>query len=29
VLVYAGDHALMNWLGVAYIRLMSYLSYLY
>ena len=29
VLVYTGDHALMNWLGAAYIRLMSYLSYLY
>jgi multidrug resistance efflux pump len=29
VLVFAGDHTLMNWLGAAYIRLMSYLSYLY
>ncbi|MGZ8225615.1 MAG: HlyD family secretion protein [Methylococcaceae bacterium] len=29
VLVYAGEHALMNWLGAAFIRLMSYLSYLY
>ena len=29
VMVYAGDHALMNWLGAAFIRLMSYLSYLY
>jgi len=29
VMVYAADHALMNWLGAAYIRLMSYLSYLY
>ena len=29
VLVYTGDHALMNWLGSAFIRLMSYLSYLY
>jgi multidrug resistance efflux pump len=29
VMVYTGDHALMNWLGAAYIRLMSYLSYLY
>ena len=29
VMVYEGDHALMNWLGAAYIRLMSYLSYLY
>ena len=29
VLVYTGDHALMNTLGAAFIRLMSYLSYLY
>ena len=29
VLVYTGDHGLMNWLGRAYIGLMSYLSYLY
>jgi multidrug resistance efflux pump len=29
VLVYTGDHALMNWLGAAYIGLMSYLSFLY
>jgi multidrug resistance efflux pump len=29
VMVYADDHALMNWLGAAFIRLMSYLSYLY
>ena len=29
VLVYTGDHALMNWLGAVFIRLMSYLSYLY
>ena len=29
VMVYAGDHGLMNWLGAAFIRLMSYLSYLY
>jgi multidrug resistance efflux pump len=29
VLVYTGDHALMNWLGAAFISLMSYLSYLY
>ncbi|MGZ8914477.1 MAG: HlyD family secretion protein [Methylobacter sp.] len=29
VLVYTGDHVLMNWLGAAFIRLMSYLSYLY
>jgi len=29
VLVYTGDHGLMNWLGRIYIGLMSYLSYLY
>lgn len=29
VLVYTGDHVLMNWLGAAFIRLMSYLSYVY
>ena len=29
VLVYTGDHGLMNWLGAAFIRLMSYLSYVY
>jgi multidrug resistance efflux pump len=29
VLVYTGDHGLMNWLGEAFIGLMSYLSYLY
>ncbi|MGJ7512021.1 HlyD family secretion protein [Variovorax sp. GT1P44] len=29
VLVYTGDHPLMNWFGSLYIRLMSYLSYLY
>jgi multidrug resistance efflux pump len=29
VLIYTGDHAVMNWLGSLYIRLMSYLSYLY
>jgi multidrug resistance efflux pump len=29
VLVYTGDHPLMNALGTAYIRLMSYFSYLY
>lgn len=28
VMVCAGDHALMNWLGAAFISLMSYLSYL-
>ncbi len=29
VLIYTGDHGLMNWLGGLFIRLMSYLSYLY
>jgi len=29
VLVYTGDHGLMNWLGGLYIGLMSYLSYVY
>jgi multidrug resistance efflux pump len=29
VLVYTGDHVLMNWLGAAFISLMSYLSYVY
>ena len=29
VLVYTGDHGLMNWLGEAFIGLTSYLSYLY
>jgi multidrug resistance efflux pump len=29
VLIYTGDHVLMNWLGGAFIGLMSYLSYLY
>jgi multidrug resistance efflux pump len=29
VLVYADDYTLMNWLGAAFIRLTSYLSYLY
>jgi multidrug resistance efflux pump len=29
VLVYTGDHGLMNWLGQVFIGLMSYLSYLY
>ena len=29
VLVYTGDHGLMNWLGRVFIGLMSYLSYLY
>lgn len=29
VLVYTGDHGVMNWLGTVFIRLMSYLSYVY
>ena len=29
VLVYTDDHGLMNWLGSLYIRMMSYLSYVY
>jgi multidrug resistance efflux pump len=29
VLVYTGDNAVMNWLGAVFIRLMSYLSYVY
>ena len=29
VLIYTGDHGLMNWLGGLFIRLSSYLSYLY
>ncbi|RZA29180.1 MAG: HlyD family secretion protein [Lysobacteraceae bacterium] len=29
VLVYTGEHGLMNWLGSVYIHLMSYLSYVY
>jgi len=29
VLVYTGDNLLMNALGAIYIRLMSWLSYLY
>ena len=29
VLVYTGDHGLMNWLGGVFISLMSYLSYVY
>jgi multidrug resistance efflux pump len=29
VLIYTGDHALMNWLGRLFIVLSSYLSYLY
>jgi len=29
VLVYTGDHGVMNWLGRVFIGLMSYLSYLY
>jgi multidrug resistance efflux pump len=29
VMVYTGDHGLMNWLGACFIWVMSYLSYLY
>jgi multidrug resistance efflux pump len=29
VLVYTGDHGVMNWLGAFFIKLMSYLSYVY
>jgi multidrug resistance efflux pump len=29
VLVYTGDHAVMNWLGGVFVDLKSYLSYLY
>ena len=29
VLVYTGDHPVMNWLGAVFIGLTSYLSYLY
>lgn len=29
VLIYTGDHGLMNWLAAVYIRAMSYFSYLY
>lgn len=29
VLVYTGDHLLLNWLGRVFIRVMSYFSYLY
>ncbi|MDM0118040.1 HlyD family secretion protein [Variovorax sp. J22R133] len=29
VLIYTGDHGLMNWLGTAFIHFMSYLSYVY
>jgi multidrug resistance efflux pump len=29
VLVYTGEHGVMNWLGALFIRLMSYLSYVY
>jgi multidrug resistance efflux pump len=29
VLVYTGDHGVMNWLGAVFIKLMSYLSYVY
>jgi multidrug resistance efflux pump len=29
VLVYTGDHGLMNWLGTAFVHMMSMLSYVY
>ena len=29
VLVYTGDHGLMNWLAGVFIKVMSYFSYLY
>ena len=29
VLIYTGDHGLVNWLAGVFISLMSYLSYLY
>jgi len=29
VLVYTGDHPIMNWLGSMFLTLTSYLSYLY
>ncbi|SFN51143.1 HlyD family secretion protein [Variovorax sp. OV329] len=29
VMVYTGEHTVMNWLGAAFIRLTSYLSYVY
>jgi multidrug resistance efflux pump len=29
VMVYTGDHGVMNWLGAVFIKLMSYLSYVY
>ncbi len=29
VLIYTGDHAVMNWLAARYVGLMSYISYLY
>ena len=29
VLVYTGDHDLMNWLAGVFIKVMSYFSYLY
>ncbi|MDM0110388.1 HlyD family secretion protein [Variovorax sp. J22R24] len=29
VLVYTGEHGLMNWLGTAFIHMMSFLSYVY
>jgi len=29
VLVYTGEHGLMNWLGAAFVHMMSLLSYVY
>jgi hypothetical protein len=29
VLIYTGEHSVMNWLADAYIKVMSYFSYLY
>jgi multidrug resistance efflux pump len=29
VLVYTGDHGLMNWLGAVFVHMMSLLSYVY
>jgi hypothetical protein len=29
VLIYTGEHGLMNWLGAVFIHVMSWLSYVY
>ena len=29
VLVYTGDNPVMNWLGAVYMRVMSWVTYLY